>query len=800
MAKLNAQLKEIQKLVELLGKDIDRLTFERLKTDSKFAAEYLKDLNEELNEAIEGTSNLASGFRSVQDELTQGKQSLRDMKSSMGSLKSLSQQIENIKNGSVKADSKSLEKLKEKLDTEKANIASITFNLNETKKILDKKLESRDISNTEFELLKDVNKALDEGRSLVLDTNESYNETVQTLKEINELNESIDKKLGSFPGLAAGLDKMLGKVGIRGIGFAKALEEAKAKTIKSGDATKIWSNYTTSLGNQFKKLLSPANILQSILLGILTTIINIDGSLGKLAKNLNLTYNQALEVRKELTLISQESNNSAITTERLGETLSSINSTFGTTSKISSENLENLTALRVQAGLTNQQILGIYGYSKLTGKSVKDSVNSFQATAKAASFQAGAALNTKVLMADIATTSKRLQISISGGEKGLAKAAVNAKLLGINLNDASAIADQLLNFESSIENELQAELLLGKNINLEKARQAALNNDMATVMSEITREAGNAEEFGNMNRIQQESLAKAVGMTVDGLSEALYNQQAIASLGRQLNDEEQRAFDTAKEKYGIKKATEMIEKDQLGNLVNQQSIAERFEDTVLQIKEIFVDIAQNVLPAIEPIFKGIAFVVGSIATGIQMFVEGLKKGSPLALALGAALIPLSLKLIGSAISAIYTGFAMLGPFGPPLALAAIAGMYSKINEGQTKVQADDIMSPGEGSSGYGKRTLFGPEGAIQLNNKDTVIAGTNLFGNDVKSEPGKATEMAGEGEMKAAVAPTTVPKVDMSQTNALLRELITAITTSGTVNLDGQKVGEALKIGSFQIQ
>jgi hypothetical protein len=47
---------------------------------------------------------------------------------------------------------------------------------------------------------------------------------------------------------------------------------------------------------------------------------------------------------------------------------------------------------------------------------------------------------------------------------------------------------------------------------------------------------------------------------------------------------------------------------------------------------------------------------------------------------------------------------------------------------------DDVVSPG-----YGKRTLFGPEGAIALNDKDTVIAGTNLFdgtkGDDVMSAP-----------------------------------------------------------------
>ena len=38
-------------------------------------------------------------------------------------------------------------------------------------------------------------------------------------------------------------------------------------------------------------------------------------------------------------------------------------------------------------------------------------------------------------------------------------------------------------------------------------------------------------------------------------------------------------------------------------------------------------------------------------------------------------------------------------------------------------KGDDVVSPG-----YGKRTLMAPEGAIALNDKDTVIAGTDLGG------------------------------------------------------------------------
>jgi len=76
-------------------------------------------------------------------------------------------------------------------------------------------------------------------------------------------------------------------------------------------------------------------------------------------------------------------------------------------------------------------------------------------------------------------------------------------------------------------------------------------------------------------------------------------------------------------------------------------------------------------------------------------------------------------------------------------------------------KGNDVLSPGKGNGGYGDRMLLGPEGAISLNNKDTVIAGTDLFptqrGNDVVS--------TGAGKVQMGS--------DNKETNALLRTLVT---------------------------
>ena len=105
--------------------------------------------------------------------------------------------------------------------------------------------------------------------------------------------------------------------------------------------------------------------------------------------------------------------------------------------------------------------------------------------------------------------------------------------------------------------------------------------------------------------------------------------------------------------------------------------------------------------------------------------------------------------------------------------------------------ADDMVS----QPGYGKRTLFGPEGAIQLNDKDTVIAGTNLFGDDVIAEPNKPTEMGEKGSLNIASPPT----VDMSPTNSRLDSILAAIERGSIIMFEGEKLGETINLGARSI-
>ena len=103
------------------------------------------------------------------------------------------------------------------------------------------------------------------------------------------------------------------------------------------------------------------------------------------------------------------------------------------------------------------------------------------------------------------------------------------------------------------------------------------------------------------------------------------------------------------------------------------------------------------------------------------------------------------------------------------------------------LKGDDVMSPGDGS-GYGKRTLMGPEGAIALNNKDTVIAGTNLF--DGGKEKMEAPQ---NNNISIDISPL------VERMSAVENVLIQILNKEGDVYMDGAKVGKSLTLATSKV-
>ena len=287
-----------------------------------------------------------------------------------------------------------------------------------------------------------------------------------------------------------------------------------------------------SLMGAFKALrLNPFGLILTAVIGLVKALISANNKITALAKGLGVSKNEARAINRRINETAMSSDNLLNTSKEIGKAFSDINSFLGTSSTvISGELLDGVATLQNRLGLTKESAMGFAQASLLSGESVNQIKLNAIGAAKATEEEFGARVDIKGVLEEAGKTTGLIRANLGANPAAIAKAAASAKLLGTNLKDVAAAGKQLLNFEESINNELSAELLTGKQINLERARLAALTCDQETLCKELLAQVGDFNDFSKLNVIQQEALAKSIGMQGDQLADILLKQGNIAEL------------------------------------------------------------------------------------------------------------------------------------------------------------------------------------------------------------------------------------------------------------------------------
>jgi|TARA_R110000824_G_scaffold17455_3_gene70796 hypothetical protein len=234
----------------------------------------------------------------------------------------------------------------------------------------------------------------------------------------------------------------------------------------------------------------------------------------KLAGNMQIASVQAFllggsteQAASAVTSLSREFGSLDTVTPRVARQAASITAQFG----IGGENLGKLT----------KQM------SVLNGASLETNINTLETVGNLA--RAARVAPADVLNDMAESTELFAKFSMDGG-KNLARAAIEARKLGLNLSAVDKIAESILSFEESIEAQMTASVLLGRQINLDKARELALSGDLEGVLAEVKNQVGGAEALSRMNVVQRKALADAVGLEVSELSKLAANQEKVTAL------------------------------------------------------------------------------------------------------------------------------------------------------------------------------------------------------------------------------------------------------------------------------
>ena len=343
-----------------------------------------------------------------------------------------------------------------------------------------------------------------------------------------------------------------------------------------------------------------------------------------LTRQFNISREESMRLNRSM--VDFANSIPGLTTKELAASFISVSNSLGVITKLSNESARAFSNMTKNLGLSDDQANSLLLTSVSQGVELRDfnknlagSVSIFNATNETA-------VRFQDVMQDIADAGAATQLNTAKFPGGLEKAAYQARRFGMTLAGLNNASESLLSFEESISAELEAELLTGKQLNLERARAAALTGNQTMLAEELKKNIGDINDFQNQSVLAQNAQAKALGMSREELAEILMRQKAMAELsdveGGSLEDKVRNELkrinlikDETKREAALAKLREKTGAKQLIQQEQNRSIQQR----MLEATEKIADAAGLMIAPFEYV-AGVFDSFGQAAEGIFGFL------------------------------------------------------------------------------------------------------------------------------------------------------------------------------------
>ena len=431
--------------------------------------------------------------------------------------------------------------------------------------------------NAEVKMLESKNKVLKLEKSSLAIKQQAAEQYLKDLKSFNALKETQDK----FNKGVKELDKQFGGLYL------------KFKELKTLWKTQPELAIAKALAYTFEKMW--------------LVFQELDSSAAEFRKSIGLT-------RKDSVDLETMSRNVAISYMRLGVTakdvydsVRSLADTIGSVRVATDGMVKNMSLLAAQVGVSTKVSAQFLKTMSMVSRTTMDAQKDMLLFTQHMSAAVGVPLDS--VMNDVAEASESSYQFLSRSSIQLAKAAVEAKLMGTSIVSATKSSATLLSFTESVKSEMEASVLLGKSLNLQKARELSYNRDIAGLNKEILRLAQESN-FEQLDPFQQDAVAKALGKSSGEIATMLQADRERVNIMRAMTVEQRRQYDemTKANKSKVKDYAELARKE-LESISNQKATAA----ISLAWHSIIANISSVILPHIANVLTGIAKIVGTVS-------------------------------------------------------------------------------------------------------------------------------------------------------------------------------------------
>ena len=347
------------------------------------------------------------------------------------------------------------------------------------------------------------------------------------------------------------LDKELLDTEVEKLGVQQSVNEAlnNADDVLLGGMGKS----TKDLVGSFGKVGMKAKLVGGALTAAVAILVSFSGKLDTIGQQFGAIGINSSAIRGDLLGAEQEAIKLGKSLEDVITSVTTLTSEFGTSFSEARGLASSVVDTSVALGLGVSEAAQLIGtFSTISGLS-NDTATALakQTTLLALSNDVAP----QQVLKDIAGSTEVVAKFTDASGENIARGAIQARRLGIDLNTAANAAEGLLDFNNAVQKSLEASVLVGREINVRRLQELSLAGDLAGVAEEQRRILGSQSEFLGLNVIQRKALAESIGLSVDQAAKLLDKEKEAVSLAGQLAG--QPGFDELVGEKGISTLTRL---------------------------------------------------------------------------------------------------------------------------------------------------------------------------------------------------------------------------------------------------
>lgn len=380
------------------------------------------------------------------------------------------------------------------------------------------------------------------------------------------------------------------------------LEKIFGLRIKELGETEAIGNTLMDMGVKSSKLAFTYGAILTVLKSTFDLFKSLDKSAWEFRKATGMTREGMAGIRTAVDKTAISMMHIGVTADSLYKSISELGKSMGGIHNVSIDLAKNISVMSAQLGISEELSAR---FLRNMGAMTKSTMQSQSDTMYMAQYMSEAAgVNLGQVMGDVASRLSTTLMMMSRLPNAALKTAIELRRMGSSMDSAARGSAHILDFTQNIQEEMEASVLLGRSINLQRARELAYAGKLEESTQEILK-ITKQNHFEKMDYFQKKAFAAATGRSVDELMNMLQVDREISNVRDKGTDAQKAQLKLYEKMKNENAAAAKARAKDVGYQLTQKSNQERITAITAKWNQILAQAGEWLLPVIDNLLSAI---------------------------------------------------------------------------------------------------------------------------------------------------------------------------------------------------